>query len=170
VTRSLGPRLPRTTAGGGPARPTRGAPRAPATLRRRPDRHGFTLIETVVALSVLGILAVTALGGVLFGLAQAHRDLNRSAAAVWGQAELDYLRAAGYSALTPGTRTLTPTSGYSSYGNLAEPRIPAGFDHATVAVQTVGSLPLLQLTATLYDTATQVDSTYATDLSNFTHP
>jgi prepilin-type N-terminal cleavage/methylation domain-containing protein len=132
---------------------------------------GFTLIETVVATALLGIIASTVLWALLFGMSQSHSSLNRSAATAWAQAELDFLRLQGYANLTvPTTRTLTATTGYTSFGNLSEPTIPAGLDHAVVSIQAVAGVSVDQLIVTLYQSPSSVYATYSTYLSNYTHP
>ncbi len=136
----------------------------------RRDERGFTIVEAVVSTALLGIIAMTVLGGLLFGMTQAHGGLNRAAAAAWAQAELDYLRLEGYSNLTPTTRTLTQTSGYTTYGNVSEPQIPAGFDHAVITITTVTGLPVRQATITLYQSPSGVYATLAMYVSNYTHP
>lgn len=128
------------------------------------------MIETIVSMALLGVISLTVLGGLLFGMTQTHSGLNRAAAAAWGQTELDYLRAEGYSNLTAGTRTLTSTSGYTTYGSIAEPTIPAGFDHAVVTVSTVGSLAVKQATVTLYQSPSSVYATLSTYVANYMHP
>ena len=136
-----------------------------------PGGPGFTIVETVVATALLGILTLTVLGGLLFGLTQAHGSQNRAAAASWAQAELDYLQLEGYSGLTvPTTRTLTTTTGYTTYGGISEPTIPAGFDHAVVSIQSVTGVSVMQVTITLYQAPSSVYTTLSTYVSNYTHP
>jgi type II secretory pathway pseudopilin PulG len=139
---------------------------------RWPQRgeRGFTIVEAVVSTALMGIIAMTVLGGLLFGLTQAHGGLNRAAAAAWAQAELDYLRVQGYANLTPTTRTLTQTSGYTTYGNVSEPQIPAGFDHVVITITTLTGLPVRQATITLYQAPSSVYATLAMYVSNYTHP
>lgn len=132
--------------------------------------RGFTIVEAVVSTALLGIIAMTVLGGLLFGMTQAHGGLNRAAAAAWAQAEFDYLRLQGYSNLTPTTRTLTQTSGYTTYGTISEPQIPAGFDHADIAVTTLAGLLVRQATITLYLSPSGVYTTLAIYVSSYTHP
>ena len=133
-------------------------------------QRGFTLMETVVATAVLGILVTSALGGLLFGITEARYSQNRAAASAWEQAELEYLLLQGYSGLSISTRTLTQTTGYTTYGGYSEPQIPAGFDHATVSVQAVAGVTVKQVTATLYQTASSPYTVFSTYLSNYTHP
>lgn len=140
----------------------------PSEPRRRAD--GFTLIETVVSTAILGIIGLTVLGGLLFGMAQAHGGLNRAAAAGWSQAELDYLRVQGYTNLATGTRTLTATTGYTTYGSMSEPTIPAGFDHAVVTVGAVAGLQVKQATVTLYQSPSSVYAVLSIYVANYTQP
>ena len=135
-----------------------------------PGGRGFTIIETVVSTALLGILTLTVLGGLLFGLTQAHGSQNRAAAASWAQAELDYLQLEGYSNLSIATRTLTATTGYTTFGGISEPTIPAGFDHAVVNIQAVTGVSVKQVTITLYQAPSTVYTTLSTYVSNYTHP
>jgi prepilin-type N-terminal cleavage/methylation domain-containing protein len=134
------------------------------------DVRGFTMIETIVSMALLGVVAITVLGGLLFGMTQTHGGLNRAAAAAWAQAELDYLRAEGYSNLATGTRTLTPTSGYTTYGSISEPTIPAGFDHAVVSISAVGGVAVKQATVTLYQSPSSAYATLSIYVANYSHP
>ena len=148
-------------------------------MSRRPRRAalggtgGFTLIEVMVAATVLAVAVTTILGGLLYGMTEARRSKLRADAAAWVQAELDYLRVQGYSFLADdvaaGTRTLTATGGYTTYGDLAEPPIPAGFDRAVIRAEDVGGLALRKLTVTLYETPTSppytILSTYVANFS-----
>lgn len=138
--------------------------------RPRRGESGFTIVEAVVSTALLGVIAMTVLGGLLFGMTQAHSGLNRAAAAGWAQTELDFLRMQGYSGLTPTTRTLTQTSGYTTYGSITEPQIPAGFDHAVITIVTLTGPPVKQATVTLYQTPSTVYATLAMYVSNYIHP
>src|SRR3972149_9772098 len=117
---------------------------------------GFTLVELVVSATVLALMATTVLGGLLYGMTEARRGKLRAEAAAWVQAELDYLRVQGYSFLADdvaaGTRTLTQSSGYTTYGDLAEPRIPAGVDRAVIRAEDGAAPPLRKLTLPPYST------------------
>jgi type II secretory pathway pseudopilin PulG len=134
-------------------------------------RRGFTIIEAVVSTALLGILTLTVLGGLLFGMTQARGGQNRAATSSWAQAELDYLLLQGYSNLTvPTTRTLTQTGGYTAYGGILEPVIPAGSDHAVISIQAVSGVSVKQVTVTLYQAPSAVFTTLSTYVSNYTHP
>lgn len=131
---------------------------------------GFTLIETVVSTAILGIIALTVLGGLFFGMTQAHSGLNRAAAAAWAQAELDYLRVQGYANLATGSRTLTQTTGYTTYGSISEPVIPAQFDHAAITVTAVSGVLVKRATVTLYQTSSSVYATLSIYVASYTQP
>ncbi len=136
---------------------------------------GFTLVELVVSATVLALMLTTVLGGLLYGMTEARRGKLRAEAAAWVQAELDFLRVQGYSFLADdvaaGTRTLTQTSGYTTYGELTEPRIPAGFARAVIQAEDVASPPLRKLTVTLYETLTSPPYTIlSTYVANFSTP
>ena len=138
--------------------------------RREDGPCGFTMIETIVSVGLLGVISITVLGGLLFGMTQARSGLNRAGAAAWAQAEFDYLRVQGYANLAAGTRTLTQTTGYTTYGSIAEPPIPAGFDHAVVTIGAVATPPVKQVTVTLYQTASSAYTTISTYVGNYTQP
>ncbi len=145
----------------------RGIPR-----RSQFGQHGFTIIESVVSIALLGILVLSALGGLLFGMTQARGGQNRAAAATWAEAEMSFLLLQGYAGLsgTAWPRTLTQTTGYTPYNALAEPTIPAGFDHAVINGQDVVAVTgkVEQITITLYQTSTKVYTTFSTYVSNYT--
>jgi type II secretory pathway pseudopilin PulG len=137
----------------------------------RPGHGGFTIIETVVATALLGILTLTVLGGLMFGMTQAHGGLNRAAASSWAQAEIAYLSLEGYSNLpASSTWSLTQTTGYTTFGAISEPSIPAGLDHAVIGVQTLSGMSVKQLTLTLYSAPATIYTTLSTYVSNYTHP
>lgn len=132
---------------------------------------GFTIVETVIAIALLGILGIFVLGGLLFGMTQARAGQNRAAAASWAQAELAFLSLEGYANLAvPTTWTLTQTTGYTTFGAISEPQIPAGFDHAVVSVQAVSGVSVKQVAVTLYSAPSVAYTTLSTYVSNYTHP
>lgn len=127
--------------------------------------RGFTLVEVVVASVLLDIVLIFVLGGLLYGIKEGTKTRARAGAVAWMDGEASFLRAQGYAGLaddvTAGTRTLTQTTGYTTYGGLSEPRIPVGFNRAEVVVTNVSGLSLRQFTLRLYETAAST-SPYAT--------
>ena len=142
------------------------------TVRERSRRaeRGVALLESVVSVFLLGVLVTSAFGGLMFGITGAHQGRARTAASAWQQAEFDYLLLQSYSGLAVSTRTLTRSTGYTIYGDYAEPSIPSGFDHAVVDVRDLIGVPVKQLTVTLYQTPSSPYATFSTYLSNFTVP
>jgi hypothetical protein len=106
-----------------------------------------------------GIIALTVLAALLFGLTQARGGQDRAGAAAWAQAELDYLRSQGYAGLATGTRTLTQTSGHAVHGDIAEPKLPPGFDHAVITVRSLPGVDEKQAIVTLYQAPSVIYAT-----------
>jgi len=147
--------------------------------RRRTER-GFTLVEVVVAVAILGLIAATSMGGLLSTLTEARRGFDRAQAAAWVQSELDFLRVQGYG-LAIGTRFIPdpsdpnndPATGYlPDYGGLPEPRIPEGFYRAQIDVsQPDPGLPYKRLSVRLYQTPGAPPYTIlVTYVAQFTYP
>lgn len=131
----------------------------PAPVSREPARRA-TVIEAIALGALPGIIALTVLVGLLFGLALAQaRGLGRAGAAAWAQAELDYLHAQGYDGLATGTRTLTQTSGRTTYGHINEPTLPPGFDHAVISVRALPGVAEKQAIVTLYQAPSVIYAT-----------
>src|SRR5205807_8186646 len=123
----------------------------PKRLRRLPPgQRGFTIIETVMSTALLGIVVLSALGGLLFGMTQARGSQNRAQAATWAEAEMSYLLIQGYGCLSAQTYTLTQATGYHTFGSLTEPTIPASFDHSVIGISAVTGVPVWQVTITVY--------------------
>lgn len=134
------------------------------------SERGVTLLESVMATFLLGVMATSAFGGLLFGVTSVHQSQARASASAWAQEEIDYLLLQGYAGLPVSTRTLGPSEGYTRYGQYAEPRIPAGFDHAVVDIGAVDRVPVKQVTITLYQGPSSPYTTFSTYVSNFTYP
>jgi prepilin-type N-terminal cleavage/methylation domain-containing protein len=142
---------------------------------------GFTLVEVVVAMAIVGLVAATALGGLLNAMTETRRGYDRAQAAAWVQSELDFLRVQGYGiAATVTPRRIPdptdpandPTTGYlPDYGGLQEPRIPEGFAQAEVEVTEVAGLPLKRLAVRLYRTPSSPPYTIlVTYVARFNYP
>lgn len=142
----------------------------PALGPSRRGERGVTLLESVMATFLLGILTTSAFGGLLFGITGAHQSHARMAASAWIQAEMDYLLLQGYAGLPLSTRTLTPSATYTTFGQYAEPQIPAGFDHAVVDVRAVQGVSVKQVTISLYQAPSAPPTVFSTYISNFTRP
>jgi hypothetical protein len=82
------------------------------------------------------------------------------------------LRLQGYPFLTvPSTRTLSQTTGYTTFGDVTEPQIPAGFDHADIVAADVSGIPVRQITIRLYQSQTSPPYTIlSTYVANFIYP
>jgi hypothetical protein len=123
-----------------------------------------------MATFLLGVLATSALGGLLFGLTGAHQSQARAAASAWAQEEMDYLLLRGYSGLSASTRSVTPSGEYTTYGQYKEPQLPPGFDHAVIGIEAVEGVPAKQVTITLYQSPSAAFTVFSTYISNFTYP
>lgn len=145
-------------------------------------QRGTTLIETIIATTVLAVLSTLALGGVLFGISQTRTTFNRATAAAWVEAEFDFLHLVestptGFTNAIftePSSTTLTQTTGYRTYGVVGEPTIPKYFDHAVVAIgcyspATNCPASVKQVTVTLYTGPSTVFYVLSTYVSNATH-
>lgn len=150
-------------------------------MSRSESSCGFSLIEVVVTVAILGLIATTVLGGLLSTMTESRRGFNRAQAVAWVQSELDFLRMQGYGIANTVTPRHIPdtsdpandaTTGYlPDYGSLQEPRIPPGFYQAEIEVADVGTLPLKRLTVRLYRTAGSPPYTIlVTYVARFTYP
>lgn len=150
-------------------------------MSRRRSTGGFTLLEVVVSVAILGLISTTVMSGLLFTMSETRRGFNRAQAAAWVQSELDFLRVQGYGVATtvtprripdPTNPANDPTTGYvPDYGVLQEPRIPPGFFQAEVEVTVVGALPLKRLVVRLYQFSGSPPYTIlATYVSQFSYP
>ncbi|MGH2375196.1 MAG: type II secretion system protein [bacterium] len=113
-------------------------------LRRAPASSGFTYIEVLVAILVIGLVTPVFIGGLLGSLTHARRAQDHGAATAWLQGEVDYLRGQCYERLGPSTRKVT-----SQTLRPGEPRLPAGFVAALVRIDATAEA-LFQVTASLF--------------------
>ena len=125
--------------------------------RKRARRS--TILGAITFAALQGIIALTVLAALLFGLTQARGGQDRAGAAAWAQAELDYLHAQGYSGLATGTRTLTQMRGRMTYRHISEPQIPPGFDHAVIDVRALPGVAEKQAIVTLYQAPSVIYAT-----------
>ncbi len=150
-------------------------------MNRRITNQGFTLIEVVVSIAILGLISTTVMGGLLSSMTETRKGYNRAQAFAWVQSELDFLRVQGYGIATTTSRLIPdtsnpandPTTGYlPNYGGgLAEPRIPSGFYQAEIAVTQVTGLPAKEFTVRLYQAqGSPAYTILVTYVSNFNYP
>jgi hypothetical protein len=115
------------------------------TIRR--SEAGFTQIEVLTAMLIIGLATPFLMGGVLGGLRQAHHSQQHAAATTWVQGEIDALRRQCFTDLRPSVRTLTPQS-----RTTADLPLPAGFQEGVVEI-TAAQPALLRATVSLYQHA-----------------
>jgi len=113
----------------------RGAPRAAA---------GFTQIEVLTAMLIIGIATPFLMTGVMAGLRQARHSQDHAAAAVWVQGEIEVLRRQCFEQLHPGVRKVISEA--LEPGELV---LPPGFEAAGVELRPEGPA-LLRATVNLY--------------------
>jgi prepilin-type N-terminal cleavage/methylation domain-containing protein len=123
----------------------------------RPDGHstsgargarGFTHIEVLIAILIIGMATPIFVGGLVGSLSGARRSQERSVAVAWLQGEVDALRARCFSTLSPSVRKITRATLRAD-----EPPLPAGFAVALVRITPAGGpggAPLLRATVGLY--------------------
>ncbi len=121
---------------------------------RRGERHlirrplqltaGFTQIEVLTAMLVIGIATPFLMGAIIGGLTQARHSQDRGAATAWAQGEIELLRLRCYGRLTPSSRKLTPST--VEAGELPP---PPGFAAGYVQLDAAGPA-LLKATVSLY--------------------
>ncbi len=105
---------------------------------------GFTHIEILVAMLVIGLVTPVMIGSLIGSLRQARRSQDSGAAAAWLQGEVDYLRAQCFERLTPSTRKATLAA-----MRAGEPSLPHGFAAALIRLESAG-VARLKATVSLY--------------------
>lgn len=108
---------------------------------------GFTQIEVLTAMLIIGLATPFLMGGVLGGLRQAHHSQQHAAATTWVQGEIDTMRRQCFIDLRPSVRIVTPQS--LAAGDLS---LPAGFQAGMIEIS--ASQPgLLRASVSLYEHA-----------------
>jgi hypothetical protein len=115
--------------------------------RVRRCEAGFTQIEVLTAMLIIGLATPFLMGGVLGGLRQAHHSQQHAAATTWVQGEIDTLRRQCFTDLRPSVRVLTPQS--RPPGDLP---LPAGFQAGVIEIASAQP-GLLRATVSLYQHA-----------------
>jgi Tfp pilus assembly protein PilV len=119
--------------------------------------RGFGLTDVLVGMTLLAISTVSLNTLFLTAMGQGKSAGVEARAAVWAQAETDYLRSTGYGSpcLAAGTTTITPTS---SGCTAVQPPLPVEFPTATVQVEdnALGTTGLKRVTVLVYRPAAGV--------------
>jgi type II secretory pathway component PulJ len=124
-----------------PSRRCRSEPwRSPHPVREK----GFTHVEVLVAILIIGLATPMLMSGIMSTLTQTRRSYDRSAATVWVQGEVEFLRRQCYERLQPSARKVTSAS-----LRAGEPPLPEGFTAAYVQTDRAGA-GLLRATVGLY--------------------
>ncbi|MGH2452279.1 MAG: type IV pilus modification PilV family protein [bacterium] len=112
--------------------------------RRRAGADGFTLVEVLVAMSIVALVTPLLIGGLISSLTRARQSEDRGTATVWAQAEVELLRAQCFERLAPSARKIVPAATQPG-----EPPLPAGFAAGYVRLEPAGSAGL-KATVSLY--------------------
>jgi prepilin-type N-terminal cleavage/methylation domain-containing protein len=88
-----------------------------ALARRLHDDHGVTLIETLVAVAILGLTLVVFLAGLQTGLISTRQSDALSTAHAVARSQMEYTKNASYQAAPTAYATVTPPSGYTVSSN-----------------------------------------------------
>lgn len=112
--------------------------------RRRGESGGFSQIEVLIAMLIIGLATPFLMGGVIGALTQARHSQDRGAATAWAEGELDFLRGQCYLHLRPSAHKVTPA--FAEPGELPP---PAGFSAGDVRLEVAGP-GLLRATVSLY--------------------
>lgn len=108
-----------------------------ALSHRRPGPGGFTYIEVLVAILIIGLVTPILIGSLVGSLTHARRSEESGAAAAWVQGEIDFLRGQCYARLGPSRRKATPATLQAG-----EPRLPAGFAAGHIRLEAAGAANL----------------------------
>lgn len=105
---------------------------------------GFTQIEVLTAMLIIGIATPFLMGAVSGGLTQARHSQDRGLATLWAQGEIDFLRLRCYERLAPSSRKVMPSA--LEAGELPP---PPGFTAGYVRLDSAGPA-LLKVAVSLY--------------------
>ena len=100
-----------------------GAGTAPPTMiARLHSERGVTLVETLVAVGILGLALVVFLAGLQTGLISTRQSDSLSTAHELARSQMEYTKAAAYQAAPATYATVTPVSGYAVTANASAHR------------------------------------------------
>src|SRR3990172_1437807 len=106
--------------------------------RRRAGAGGFTLVEVLVAMSIVALVTPFLFAGLISSLTHARQAQNRGVTTAWAQAEIEFLRTRCFQRLAPGIRKLTPAALLAG-----EPALPDGFAAGFVRLESAGPASLV---------------------------
>lgn len=95
-----------------------------ALPRRLHDERGVTLIETLVAVAILGLTLIVFIAGLQTGLISTRQSDNLSTAHELARSQMEYTKDAAYQPAPAAYATVTPPAGYSVTSNAST--IPEG--------------------------------------------
>lgn len=102
-------------------------------LSGQQGREGFTHLEVLVAMLLVGLVTPILVGSLMGSMRHARRAQISSVASAWLAGEVDYLRARCYQHLAPSTRKVT-----QSTLQAGEPALPDGFGAALITLEREG--------------------------------
>lgn len=122
--------------------------RSPSPRRRRVPvgtrGEGFTLIEVLMAMSIVALVTPFLIGGLISSLTHTRQSEDRGAATAWAQAEIELLRAQCFERLAPSARKIVPAT-----TRPGEAPLPPGFAAGHLRLEPAGPAGL-KATVSLY--------------------
>lgn len=120
--------------------------------------RGFTLVEVLIAMLIIGLTTPLLMGSLIGGLTRTRDSQTRSAATVWVQGEMEYLRRLCYRTLLTGIGTTYPRKVTRANNQAGEPLLPAVLERRYAVapdagyVEVVASAPaLLQVRVSYFE-------------------
>jgi prepilin-type N-terminal cleavage/methylation domain-containing protein len=98
--------------------------------RRRAGAGGFTLVEVLIAMTIVALVTPFLFGGLITSLTHARQSEDRGAATAWAQAQIELLRGRCFERLAPLARKIVPASLQPG-----EPPLPTGFAAGTLRLE-----------------------------------
>lgn len=112
--------------------------------QRQAAAAGFTQIEVLTAMLIIGLATPFLMGGVIGGLTQARHSQDRGTATAWAQGEIEFLRQRCFVHLAPSARKVTAAT--LQPGELPP---PPGFTAGYVVIEAADA-SLLKVSVSLY--------------------
>jgi prepilin-type N-terminal cleavage/methylation domain-containing protein len=102
------------------------------------DRRGFSLVEVLAAMLIIGVTTPLLMGSIIGGLTRARDSQTRSATTVWVQGEIEYVRRSCYNALLSGIGSRYPRKVTRSNLEPGEPKLPAVLEQRDLVAPDAG--------------------------------